>query len=132
MTVQERQEKAMNARMQGYNCAQCLLLAFDDIIPLDKESLLKVSAAFGTGLGLGEACGVVTGMAIAQGLIIDSADAKAKIQAMIASKTVGTKFRENNGYIRCADLKGSTVCKPCNELICNGIEILAEYLQNNG
>lgn len=120
----------MEARRQGYNCAQALLVAFDDILPLDRDTILKVSAAFGTGMGLGEACGVVTGMAMAQGLLIDSADPKAKVQAMLASKSVGTTFKNQNGNIRCADLKSKPNIKPCNDLICNGIEILSEYLEN--
>ena len=46
-----RREKAMTLHSEGYNCAQSVVLAFEDLLPLDKESLAKLSSSFGGGIG---------------------------------------------------------------------------------
>ena len=56
--------------LQGYNCAQAVLLAFEDAIGLDRDALLKLTLPFGGGMGrLRLTCGAVSGMVMALGLI---------------------------------------------------------------
>ena len=38
-----RREAAMDNFRQGYNCAQSVVLAFEDILPVDKEQLSKLA-----------------------------------------------------------------------------------------
>jgi C_GCAxxG_C_C family probable redox protein len=58
----ERQEKAKAAFLEGHNCAQSVLLAFNTDIGLKDEDLLRISSGFGSGMGrMQETCGALTG-----------------------------------------------------------------------
>jgi len=58
----ERQKKAEAAFLQGHNCAQAVLLAFNTDIGLKDEDLLRISSGFGSGMGrMQETCGALTG-----------------------------------------------------------------------
>ncbi|MBQ3030746.1 MAG: C_GCAxxG_C_C family protein, partial [Agathobacter sp.] len=58
-----RKEKAMQSFLDGYNCSQCMILAFEDILDTDIKLALKIASPFGGGMGrLREVCGSVSGM----------------------------------------------------------------------
>lgn len=114
----------MDARLEGFNCAQSVLLAFADIIPLDRQSLLSLSAPLGAGLACGEICGVANALAIASGLMMKADFPEAKGDAMKRARQLIETFRTRNGALRCADLKGVPGKPSCNELILQGVEIL--------
>ena len=58
-----RKEKAMQSFHDGYNCCQCMILAFEDKIDIDLKTALKIASPFGGGMGrLREVCGSVSGM----------------------------------------------------------------------
>ncbi len=58
----ERQNKAKAAFLEGHNCAQAVLLAFNTDIGLKDEDLLRISSGFGSGMGrMQETCGALTG-----------------------------------------------------------------------
>ena len=44
-------DKAKELFEQGYNCAQAVLLAFEDVTGLDTETAAKLSSSFGGGMG---------------------------------------------------------------------------------
>ena len=53
---------------EGFNCSQSVLVAFAPELGLDADAALRVSAAFGGGMGrLGDTCGAVTGALMAAG-----------------------------------------------------------------
>lgn len=55
-------DRAKQYFLEGYNCTQSVVLAFADIIPIEKEVLLKTVSAFGGGMGrLREVCRGVFG-----------------------------------------------------------------------
>ena len=55
-------KKAESLFKEGYNCAQAITYAFNDILGLDEKMLLSLSSSFGGGMGrLREVCGAVTG-----------------------------------------------------------------------
>ena len=61
---------AQNLFKEGYNCSQSVVLAFSDIVNVDKSTLQKISLPLGGGLGrLRLTCGAVSGMALVIGLI---------------------------------------------------------------
>ncbi|MBO5550776.1 MAG: C_GCAxxG_C_C family protein, partial [Lachnospiraceae bacterium] len=65
-----RREAAMDYFMKGYNCCQSIVLAFEDMLPVDRALLSKLSSSFGGGMGrLREVCGSVSGMFMAAGLL---------------------------------------------------------------
>ena len=59
----KRAEIARKYFTDGYNCAQAVALAFEDMLPLDKEGIALMSSPFGGGMGrMREVCGAVSGM----------------------------------------------------------------------
>lgn len=53
-----RGEKAEALFLEGYNCAQAVVIAFEDLHGLDRETAAKLSSSFGGGMArLREVCG---------------------------------------------------------------------------
>ena len=62
-------EIAKNNFMQGYNCAQAVLLAFCDDLGFDEQTALMLASPFGGGIGrMREVCGAFTGAVMVLGL----------------------------------------------------------------
>ncbi len=148
MRKMTRRESAENNFIEGYNCCQAVVLAFSDLLPVDRESLLKISSSFGGGIGrLRETCGAVSGIAIVLGLLYGyaspetgsvKADHYARIQEVILD------FEKKNGSLVCRDLlnladKHSTPepsprtadfygKRPCQRYIGDAAELLELYL----
>lgn len=65
-----RTEIAKKYFLNGFNCAQSVLISFNDIIKLDENILLKVASSFGGGMGKMQlTCGAVTGAYMVLGFI---------------------------------------------------------------
>ena len=63
-------ERTKNNFLNGYNCAQSVVLAFADEIDVPEKILLAAVMPLGGGLGrLRETCGAVSGGAVALGLL---------------------------------------------------------------
>ena len=61
--MMDRGNLAKEYFMQGYNCAQSVLLAFSDVTGLDEDFAAKMASSFGGGIGrLREVCGAVSSM----------------------------------------------------------------------
>ena len=62
-TILQREQKAKEYFLEGYNCCQAVLLAFSDILDIDAETLKKAGSGFGGGMGrMREVCGTVSAM----------------------------------------------------------------------
>ena len=133
--------------IEGYNCAQAVVLAFEDKLGVDRDTLLKISSSFGGGMGrLREVCGTVSGMFIVAGLlggysspsaIEEKAEHYARIQQLAA------RFKQINGSIICRELLGAKMAtttptpeartpeyyktRPCARLAGDCAQILCEY-----
>ena len=70
-TLEERIAKARELRAAGYNCAQCVLLSFDDVMPDGDTSMLaRAASGFGSGIGAsGEICGAISGSVMILGIV---------------------------------------------------------------
>ena len=104
----KRSDKARELFLQGYNCAQAVVLAFSDCVDIEKEKLEALSSSFGGGVSrLRETCGCISGMAIILGLLnktYDPLDNEAKSAHYANVQQLALKFKEKmNSYI-CADL----------------------------
>ena len=146
-----RREAAIANFMQGYNCSQSVVLAFADLLPVDRSELLKLSSSFGGGMGrLREVCGSVSGMFMVAGLLYGydgpekgrvKADHYARIQELAHS------FEEKHGSIVCRELLGLSIHhdvpvpeartaeyykkRPCPEIIGDAAEILEQYINKS-
>ena len=146
-----RPEKAKELFENGYNCAQAVFCAFEDVTGFDRETALRFSAGFGGGMGrLREVCGAVSGMTMVLSCVFASTDPnnaekKKELYALI-QKAAGDFKAENGSYI-CRDLLGlgegasdPTPAKrsahyykkrPCGELVYCAAAITEKYINQN-
>lgn len=106
--MMDRGNLAKEYFMQGYNCAQSVLLAFSDVTGLDEDFAAKMASSFGGGIGrLREVCGAVSSMMTVFGIVYGYADPKAKEDKTLHYERVqelARRFREANGSIICREL----------------------------
>lgn len=142
-------EKATAYFLEGYNCAQSVLLAFCDDLNLDEEMAARLTSSFGGGMGrLREVCGAVSGMFLAAGLLYgysdpkDTAGKKAQYERV---QKLAREFSARNGSIVCRELLGLDhhtdaptpsartpeyyKKRPCAELVGDAAEILAQMIK---
>lgn len=143
-----RSEQAMENFFAGYNCAQSVVLAFADMIPIEKKTLLALSSSFGGGMGrLREVCGTVSGMFIVIGCLYgyDGPEkGEVKINHYTRIQELAHRFEEVNGSIVCRELLGLNVKRqspvpeertaeyykkrPCAKLVGCAAQILDDYI----
>ena len=106
MMINDKQQSATNYFLQGFNCCQSVLLAFNDILKVDQETLKTSASGFGGGMGrLREVCGAFSGMVMMAGFISPAADPsikedRTKNYALV--QQFAEKFKELNGGSMCA------------------------------
>ena len=93
-------EKARALFLEGYNCAQAVVCAFDDLTGLDREMSARLASSF----GVGQLCGYS-----------DPKDPQAKIDHYHLVQEFARRFREINGTIICRELLSGVKTKPGNE-----------------
>jgi len=140
--------KARENYLQGYNCAQAMMLAFAPDFGLGDEEALKVASPFGGGMGgQREVCGTVSCMCIICGHKYGytrpkDAEAKAKLFARVQELT--NKFKKETGTILCRQLLGieplpcqtredGTPYKKmqCADIVHFAAKIMEDYLTEN-
>ncbi|MBD5370989.1 MAG: C_GCAxxG_C_C family protein [Bacteroides sp.] len=128
--LETRREEALRLRKEGYNCAQSVLLPFDDVTGLPRELAARITSGLGTGVGATrEICGVVNAMALAQGML-QSPEASGKAASMKCAGSLARRFADANcGCLRCEDLKGKPGRPTCEQLVLQGVEILHRHFE---
>ena len=147
-TPSQKGEEAKQLFLSGYNCAQAVFLAFSGELGLEKETALKLSAAFGGGMGrLREVCGAVSGMFMVLGLKYASpnpSDQQAKAALYARVQELARRFKEENGSLICRELLSLPPgpqdptpqertpqyyrLRPCPDKVASAARILAQYL----
>ena len=150
-TIMTRREMAMANFLEGYNCSQSIVLAFADMLPIDRATLLRMASSFGGGMGrLREVCGSVTGMFMIAGILYgyDGPETgQVKADHYVRIQELAHKFEEEHGSIVCRDMLGLSVHhdvpvpeartqeyykkRPCPEIIGDAAEILDQYIKEN-
>ena len=120
-------EKAVEYKINGYNCCQSVLMTYKDEVDLSENQLMKIGAAFCTGMGCMEGtCGALIGAGIILG--IKESDGRSIIKE---SRDLLLAFKEKCGATICKDLKGldtGIVLCDCNSCVRNAILALEENL----
>lgn len=153
--VEERVERARAYFLDGYNCAQAVVMAFDDVMEMDVEMLARLASSFGGGMGrMREVCGTVSGMAMVASAIEPATNPK-NLEERKANyalvQTFANSFRRENGDIVCRRLLGLEPMaeqretampsertaeyykkRPCVEYVGCAARIVAEYLLQKG
>ena len=151
INIEERVERARNYFLEGYNCAQAVVMAFDDIMAMNVAQLARLAAPFGGGMGrMREVCGTVSGMAMVAGAIAPSNNPKnleERKTNYALVQTFAESFRQENGDIVCRRLLGLEPVveraetampsertseyykkRPCVEYVACAARIVAEHL----
>lgn len=63
-------QRAEQLFLEGYNCAQSVLMAFSEEVGMEEKTLARLASSFGGGMGrMREVCGAVSGMFMVAGLL---------------------------------------------------------------
>ena len=133
----DRVQKAKDLFSSGYTCSQAVVLAYDDVLAVDRAVLAQVSAPYGGGMGrLREVCGAVSGAVMVISLLtgLDTLVPEEKKELYALERQVAERFKERAGSYICRDLiavhpHGDThnSHKPaCRELVGLAVEIIEE------
>jgi len=130
----ERREKALECFSKGYNCAQSVVLAFSDLLPIDAINAAKLASPFGGGMGrMREVCGSVSGMYMVLGFLQGYSDPKdpgARPELYSAVRSLAEEFRSKHGSILCRELTSPPLAKAhsCSTLVGDAAEMLEKLL----
>ena len=147
-----RGQRAKDLFLEGYNCAQAVVLAYEEFFDESPETLAQLVSAFGGGMGrLREVCGSVSGMFFVLSKLYGYADPKekdGKMDLYARVQELAKRFRERNGSIVCRELLGLSEKvsapvpeertpeyykkRPCPDIIADAADILEEYLKEQG
>ena len=153
----EHATKAAQLFLEGYNCAQAVVVAFEDLTGLDRtfsakldESFsAKLSSSFGGGMGrMREVCGAVSGMLAVLGILYgysDPTDDEAKKAQYALIQELAGQFREKNGSIICREILKNPPTdpapsprtaeyyaqRPCARMVFTAAQILDDYIAAN-
>lgn len=138
----KRAERAKALFLEGYNCAQAVVLAFAEDAGLDESVAKAFSRPLGGGMGrLRQTCGAVSGAAVASGVLFPELT---KPEAYALVQEIARRFAEKNGSFNCGELLRGAGLKtdtapnperrteeyykkrPCPELIFDAAEILED------
>lgn len=147
-----KRERATGLFMLGYNCSQSVAGAFCDETGIDFDAMMKLSSAFGGGMGrLREVCGAVSGMFLITGILYgydDPKDIGAKKALYTEIQSLANRFREQHGSYVCRELLGLNIKggdspepekrtpeyykkRPCKQLIGDAAEILERFIESH-
>ena len=120
----DHRELAAELFLSDCNCAQAVLLSYQDKLGKTTEELRALGSAFGGGMGGMEAtCGALTGAAVVLGLLDKSGREPKQVMNEILQG-----FKEKAGATLCKDLKGVETgrmlcsCDDCVRLAVLGLE----------
>ncbi len=137
-------QNAINYHLEGYNCAQSVLLAMFEHWNGKNELIPKVATAFGGGIGRsGSVCGALTGGVIFIGAKYgtNNSSAEERAKAYDLANKFYSQFRTRNGSVLCRELIGYNLSDPeemerakkanvfhekCSGFIKSAVEILLE------
>ena len=123
----DRAEYAVRLKHSGYNCCQAVLCSFAEEAGMTDETLKKLGAAFGVGMGCLEAtCGALIGTQMLLGLMKCTGKPILRDAA-----TVLRRFESMCHATVCKDLKGrdtGVVLCECDDCVRNAVAIAEEML----
>ncbi len=148
-----RGDIAKNYFLNGYNCAQSVVMAFNDCIKIDEKILLMLSQPFGGGMGgMHEVCGTVSGMWIVLGSLYGDAQPKnpqKRNELYARVRVLANTFENDNHSLICRELLGLVPLgsskglmgkndarinkgkRACPDLCKYAADILEEYINNH-
>ena len=129
--MSSRQDKAVELKNRTgdahYNCAQAVACVFADEAGLESDTLRKLGACFGLGMGTMEAtCGALCGAQMIQGLMkFEGKNLRNDAAGLYKA------FTEKCGGSLCKELKGvgtGKVLCSCDDCVRNAVELLEQKI----
>jgi C_GCAxxG_C_C family probable redox protein len=143
-------EKATQLFAAGYSCSQAVFVSRAERYDLPTEMALKLSSAFGGGLGRqGEICGAASGALMVIGLetgYTTPEEKAAKEHVYELARRFTAEFTKRTGGLHCSDLLGCQIGTPegmqyaqekalfatvCPKLVAEASQILSEVLEED-
>ena len=138
---------------EGYACSQAIILAFEDLIGIDKGQLSKLVLPLGGGLGrLRLTCGAINSMAMVVGILFSDSESnsenKDKVYAIV--QDLSERFKKEMHTLNCEELLKQAELeveiggkseerskeyynkRPCGNIVYKVALILEEYLREKG
>ncbi len=146
--AQEQVDLCVACFKKGINCTQAVVSTYGRQLGLDRETALKIAAAFGSGMGLGETCGAVTGALMVIGLKhsrVKGVTLLSKDKTEEVAHEFTERFKTRHGTVVCRELLGCDVTtseglnsakqekhfkKRCPGYVKDAAEILEELLKD--
>lgn len=140
---------AAQAFVDGYNCAQSIVVAFSDVTGLSPDFSARMASSFGGGMGrMREVCGAVSGMLMVAGLLYgydDILDPDAKKNHYTLVQNLAGHFRQEVGAIVCREILKNPPSdpnptprtaefyrvRPCTRMVMTAANILDRYIENH-
>ena len=144
MTKRDYCELAKKYHDMGMNCAQSLLLAYQDKTGMDEATCCGVASAFGGGVRCGGICGAISGAVMVLGMLYPHTMENGndgKQRATKLTKEFQRRFVEQFGYLNCRELLAAKDIEPmpvtkelgvtdhCGVMIVSAAEILFDLLR---
>jgi len=138
-------EKAVERFLEGYNCAQSVLLTLFEEWNGKNELIPKAATAFGGGIGrCGSVCGALSGGIMAIGIKYGTNEpsVEKRLRAYELAKEFYRRFEKQHGSVSCRELIGYDLSNPeeldkarkervfeekCVNFVRKAVEILAEF-----
>lgn len=145
----DREYEAAKLFTEGYNCAQAVIMAFSDVIGLDKKFCAKLSSSFGGGMGRQrEVCGAVSGMLMVAGLLYGydgPEEGQIKKEHYARVQALCGQFRDEVGSIVCREILKNPPSdpnptprtaefyrqRPCVRMVTLAVRIMERYIREN-
>ena len=145
----DREYQAAKLFMDGYNCAQAVIMAFSDMVGLDEKLCAKLSSSFGGGMGrMREVCGAVSGMLMVAGLLYGydgPEEGQIKKDHYARVQHLAEKFREEAGSIVCREILKNPPSdpsptprtaefykqRPCVRMVTLAVRTLEQYISEH-
>lgn len=114
--MMDREYRGAQLFMEGYNCAQAVIMAFSDLIGMDEKNCAKISSSFGGGMGrMREVCGAVSGMLMVAGILYgydgpEEGDIKKAHYTRV--QELAESFRKEAGSIICREILKNPSSEP--------------------
>ena len=119
-----RADKAAELKREC-NCCQAVLLAYEDVLPLDRDTLMALGSTFGSGMGgMKGTCGALAGAEMVLGLLGYKGSSMNRY-----SRELFARFEESCGSSVCIELKGvltGRVLCSCEDCCRRAVEALEE------
>ena len=135
--------------VDGYNCAQAVVMAFADELGLEEAFCAKIRSSFGGGMGrMREVCGAVSGMLMVAGLLYgydgpETGDIKKNHYARV--QALAEQFRQEAGSIICREILKNPPHspeptprteefyrdRPCTRLVVLAVRTMQNYIAEN-